>query len=249
MAFPQLVGATTGFADAAFSFDINVPAGTQDGDVMFAVFGSNNAGATTWNAPAGWTKLYEIFNNGASFPTNGHVFMRVASSEPASYTFSLSSSTARNLQGGIVTYTGVAASPLGANSGGANSEALSATMPTPDITTLSADVLVLRIWQCSSITTLGSGDYIDPVSAGIAARERFQAFASSGPRAILLADEEQATPGATGVENASQNEVNAHNTFTISLKGSVPIEVVRPDAILLQTNDTKTLANLQRDVP
>ncbi|MEU5596680.1 hypothetical protein [Streptomyces sp. NPDC020298] len=73
---------------SATSLACNVPANTADGDVMVAITSRPSSSATV-STPTGWSAL-------PNFPTtnsNGtalYGFYRVASSEPASYTFSFS---------------------------------------------------------------------------------------------------------------------------------------------------------------
>src|SRR5207253_5710868 len=66
----------------ATSFVLNVPAGVQDGDVLIAAI---SAGAGTISAPSGW--------NGLVAGTNRQTWSHTASSEPASYTWTIASAT------------------------------------------------------------------------------------------------------------------------------------------------------------
>jgi len=65
---------------AGTTITINVPSGVQDGD--FLLLHVQASGSTAWGALAGWTVLWQGPTGG--FP-NRSVWYRVASSEPASY--------------------------------------------------------------------------------------------------------------------------------------------------------------------
>ena len=65
------------------STTVSVPAGTADGDLMIAALTTGQGGAT---APAGWT-LLGYANSGGGTCSTMYVFYRIASSEPASYSF------------------------------------------------------------------------------------------------------------------------------------------------------------------
>lgn len=77
----SFVGATMLNTDAGSGATVNVPAGVQDKDFLFAAsFAKNSNG---FNAPTGWAKLGG-FNSGATM----ELFVRKAGgAEPASYTF------------------------------------------------------------------------------------------------------------------------------------------------------------------
>jgi hypothetical protein len=76
---------------------INVPAGTADGDVMVAMVLTGTG--TTAATQASWTTL----DSQTTGPT-ARSFYRIASSEPASYTFTVVD--AQTSTGAIVTYSG-----------------------------------------------------------------------------------------------------------------------------------------------
>src|SRR5205823_9232354 len=90
---------------AATSIALSVPAGTQQNDVMLAQIdtkGSSGA-VPAITAPAGWTLIRNDASGGAFQQA---LYSHVAtSSEPASYTWTLSLSVAAS--GGIASYSGV----------------------------------------------------------------------------------------------------------------------------------------------
>ncbi|MFI1535564.1 hypothetical protein [Streptomyces anandii] len=77
---------TSTITDASLA--CNVPTGTTDGDVMVAIV-SRPSGTATVSTPSGWDVLsgFPVQNSGGITLAG---FYRVASSEPASYTFSFS---------------------------------------------------------------------------------------------------------------------------------------------------------------
>ena len=101
MAITRTLTATTAQLNSAgTSLAINVPSGISNGDVMITVLELN--AAVTITQPGGWT------NVGSGFPvTNGtnvlDAWYRVASSEPASYTWTFGSAKC-NI--GCIAYSG-----------------------------------------------------------------------------------------------------------------------------------------------
>jgi hypothetical protein len=94
---------------------VPVPAGTQDGDQLIAVIGAILQ--TTITPPAGWT-LIQAQDAGANLRVWS--YRRLASGEPANYTWTLASSTKNH--GIMLGYTGVdSTSPVTATSGTSSS--------------------------------------------------------------------------------------------------------------------------------
>jgi hypothetical protein len=97
---------------ASTSFTINKPAGTlQDGDLMIAVL-SWTTGSTladlTATAPSGWTKQDEVYNGGDGWDHQLAVFTRTyASGDPATWSGTLSASSAKVKVSGTCAYRGV----------------------------------------------------------------------------------------------------------------------------------------------
>lgn len=75
-----------------------VPTGTTNGDLILAFVAVSNT--DTVSAPAGWTPVAQ--HTGANL--RAYLWRRVASSEPASYTFT--ANTSGNLRATLVTYRG-----------------------------------------------------------------------------------------------------------------------------------------------
>jgi hypothetical protein len=93
---------------AGTSLVTNVPAGVRDGDLLIAVIGFQNSTTGTWTPPAGWTSVIEnqlASSSGvADTAPRVSVFLRVADNEPASYTWT--ASTSDGLSGFCLAYRG-----------------------------------------------------------------------------------------------------------------------------------------------
>ena len=93
--------ATSAPSTAATSIAINVPPGTANGDVMVAFISARTNSSNVITAPSGWTLLRRDGFNADPFVTVA-VYTRSASSEPASYTWTLNSTV--NIAGAIASY-------------------------------------------------------------------------------------------------------------------------------------------------
>lgn len=77
---PTLIGCAGGSSPDTNTFNVNVPAGVQDGDLLVLATASRNCDIAD---PAGWIKRIEV---DVSSDEWNHVYTKVASSEPAYYT-------------------------------------------------------------------------------------------------------------------------------------------------------------------
>jgi hypothetical protein len=75
-------------ASGSTSLVVNVPI-VRDGDLMLA-FGASGFSTRMLSPPAGWTQLFRVDYSGTIGTFKHHCWWRVASSEPATYTFTLS---------------------------------------------------------------------------------------------------------------------------------------------------------------
>jgi hypothetical protein len=75
----------------ADSTTIAVPSGTIDGDVMVAIFGGIGTSSSSVNLPAGWTSIGSVERSTGVDTIFMQAAYREASSEPASYNYSLNS--------------------------------------------------------------------------------------------------------------------------------------------------------------
>ncbi len=149
--------ATTGVAgNAVKSITLNVPSGVANGDELIAALTIQNT-TPAMTAPGGWTLVTSISNATA----NGQirVYRRIASSEPASYTWTTNSNG--RLQGVMRAYrnSDTTVTPFG--SGQANSSSTVVTAP-GQTTTLDRSMLV---WVGAEFTVdaLTSSSYSSPL--------------------------------------------------------------------------------------
>jgi hypothetical protein len=130
--------ATTVNTTASSSLTIPRPAGTAAGDVLVASLALNGSGVA--NAPFGWVQMAAVTSI-----TNPklYAYYRVATaSEPASYTWSLTSAVANS--GGVARYSGVdIANPLASTVSTASSSASVAVLTVPGVTTASPEAMLV----------------------------------------------------------------------------------------------------------
>lgn len=111
-----------------------MPSGTQNGDVLIAQVGCTGGTGATITPPSGWTL---IRSDDSTTVIKMSLYYRIASSEPASYNWTVD--TTRSIIGNMTGYSGceVTASPIDANGGQSNASSTSITAPS--ITTTVAD--------------------------------------------------------------------------------------------------------------
>ena len=116
---------------------VSVPTGTTNGQLMIALIEMVTSLSGTLNTPIGWTQI-DI----APSSTNQNVlFYRVASSEPASYTFQSSSANATSVSGIIITLSNTSTiTPIDQHSTAVANES---THTTPAITPTNNNSLIL----------------------------------------------------------------------------------------------------------
>ena len=81
------------------SLVIGKPAGTVDGDLLIAIVSGEDDGATI-TPPAGWTQIFSLVSSGGF---QAVAWYRVASGEPASFTFT--STLSHEMDGGVMRYS------------------------------------------------------------------------------------------------------------------------------------------------
>jgi hypothetical protein len=181
------------------SWVISKPAGTVDGDLLVGFFSYLNAATLT--LPSGWAHV--TGSPAIVIVTAKYAFVwKIASSEPASWTFSTSGSNL-GFVGLVVRYTGILAAPAPV-AGLATSTTSSVTAPA--VTTLTADSLVIRAAFGDNATTLS--------------------FASGTSRALVggsgdlirVVDQDQVTVAATPTDVATANTANNMAAFTVAFK-------------------------------
>ncbi len=165
------------------------PQGLQAGDAMVA--GITVSGTPTVTAPAGWTL---VRNDSRSSTLRQVVYVKIAgSSEPASYTWTFSSSA--GAAGEISAYIGVdQTTPVDASAG--QSSASSTSISVPSVTTTSDGDLLVALFGIATNAT------ITPPSAMLA---QASATATAGKDKVAseLADQIAGPAGATQARTAS----------------------------------------------
>ena len=136
---------------SASTLSIAVPAGTLAGDVMIAAIATTPSTGTGITAPAGWT-LIKAVNQASGSGSRISTFYRVATAtEPASYTWTLTTSHTGAV-GGIVSYSGVDNSnPIDVSASAAT--ASSSTHTAPTVTTTLANDMLVTVHEYASAAT------------------------------------------------------------------------------------------------
>jgi Calcineurin-like phosphoesterase len=174
------------------SISIAKPAGAAQGDLLLAVVGHQSGAATSMNPPTGWTAVpntdYSDLNNARI-----HAWYKVAgTSEPSSYTFTLTGS-GQAISGGILAITGASGAPINASLGQVT-PTHTLFLAAPSITTTAPRTLLVYGG------VINQPLFITPPAF---MRERFDA-GTSGPYNIEteVATQALTTMGATGVRTA-----------------------------------------------
>jgi hypothetical protein len=182
---------TSAPAVAASGITIGVPTGTRDGDVMVA-FIAARANSNHISGPPGWALLREDTFGSSPYVTVA-TYTRTASSEPATYTWTLNSSV--NVAGSIVSYFncgGVDASSGQGNAAGTfSSTAPGVTVPGGDIHDLLLEMFSPSAGVGFTAVTLPAGttQRLNFGTSGISeamGEERLSAGGATGSRTAVL---------------------------------------------------------------
>lgn len=177
------VGIETSVSSSGTSRTTNVPAGVVDGDVMLAFVQINDAGMTI-NTEPGWTLVYLHTPLGITVTTA--LYIRVASSEPASYTWDGWSSSRNRVT--HVAYRNVdaaniidvyATTPYGVTS----------TVVAPSVTTTTVNTMMVVCIHVDDTSSTGVASYPGSMT------ERQN---TTNVNATQIYDEPIAATGATG---------------------------------------------------
>lgn len=192
------VAATTGSGpNPSTSIVINKPAGTVDGDVLICAFFANITAPQTISPPAGWTAGPTLLST-----DRFSVFYKVASGEPASYTFTCNGTA--SWCGVMASYRGVDnATPIDVAGTIANS--LTAT----SVTTLTPNTMLVGLAGASDAVTV-----ITP--PGSMTGRGF--VHPDGFSNAELADETVPGTGATGTRTWTTTGAGRPKTVLIALK-------------------------------
>lgn len=196
MAITQVNTPTSSTASST-TIVLNVPTGTSDGQQMLAVVGWAGGTGVAITPPSGWTLIRRV---DSTTVVGEAVYRRTASSEPASYTWTLDTSTTNS--GQMITYAGVdTASPIDAENGQSNASSVNVTAPS--ITTVTANTMLVFVGGLAGAVT-----FTPP--SGFTERTDV----NSG----TIADKIQAATGATGTVTATASGAGLNIGFLIALK-------------------------------
>lgn len=145
---PSWRSSTSAAPGVSLNLTLSVPPGVVNGDILFAFIRSGRGSGTTVTPPSGWTQ--QVFSN--TDPVV-YAFSRVASSEPASYTWTRSGNNGN--------FEGVMAAISGASSvftvGATSFASPSATGTATSISLTSPPALVLAAYHVNFSPTISSG--------------------------------------------------------------------------------------------
>lgn len=194
---------STAQVNSGSSTSINLPAGVQDGD--FLLLFSNETDTITFNAAAGWTSL--LVQATQTSTRVMHIYWRVASSEPASYTVGWSASISGQV--GMVCCSGTAtSSPVDVS--GSNNNVSGTSVQANTITTVTDNDLLLGVFFSVSASTWtppgGMNEDID---------------AQNSTRSFEAVDLLLGAHGATGNKTATSSVSAANAAALIAVKPAV----------------------------
>lgn len=198
----SFVELATAYDSSNTELTCNIPSGTQNGDMMFAVVHVNTSGQTV-NTPTGWT-LHSTYDP-SSVTAIMYVFYKEAFSEPTNYTFDGWSTDRARVT--IATYRNVAAnSPVDVYNNGYNTSA-SFNIDALSLTTTEPNTMLLLFacWDTSGLASIDDSD-------GMSIRDE----ANQGTQ-IWLLDEAVVSAGATGDRTVTQSTSLTVGKFWIFL--------------------------------
>ena len=193
---PQVRSISSTTADLATQLTLIRPAGTVAGDLLLAVVGHGVGSRRNLTPPTGWTAVPNTDRaNGKEVRI--HAWYKVAgSSEPPSYTFTLTGGAATAISGGMLDVSGAnSANPINA-SGSQSNGSLSTSVGSPSITTTLPSALLVFGGACNNGSTFtpptGMAEQWDRGTGGSGARVATETATAGFPN-----------PGATGIRTAA----------------------------------------------
>jgi len=188
---------TTGSSSS--SLTLNVPAGTQSGDVMVAHVVVRTAGNTI-TAPTGWTQIVRK-DTGSALSTVAY-YKVASSSEPASYTWNFG--TSGEASGSIGSYIGVNnAAPVDVSNGQLNSS--SNNVDNSGVTTTVAnDMLVYAAGVVQATSVVPPSGFSEGSSS-----------ASNSLTTAEVSNKIDTSSGATGTIHGTENGGTAYSNVTL----------------------------------
>jgi hypothetical protein len=183
------------------------PASVATNDVLIAAVTVSAGTSAITSAPSGWTQI-RAANQGSNVAIVSYYHVVTnATSEPASYSWSLTSGT--HASGGINRYAGVdLSSPIDVSGGASGNN--SASVQAPSLTTTADNDLVVGLFSLNANT-----NFTPP--SGMSERYDVTNTNSSGP-AVESADYAQTIAGSTGTKTATAGTSASWAAQLIALK-------------------------------
>lgn len=216
------------------SLVVNVPTGTQNNDVMVAVIEAGTSNPNIINTPTGWTLL-----NSQTASPNVRTYWRVASSEPASYTWTFNTTT-YNVSGIIASYSGTATSSQINQHAAFTAGTSTTTITAASVTTTVAGCMLVFVGGCNT----ANASFTGPTSF------TQRATPTNTTTSAILADMVQSSAGATGsiTATAATSGNNGGSIIAIAPGPTAPVNTVAPAVtgtttvgqVLTTTNGTWT---------
>lgn len=190
------------------SVAVNVPTGTTNGDLLLAA-ASVSLGATI-TAPAGWTLIRSDNNGGvAASSIKTSLYYRVASSEPASYTWAATEGSASAIRLRVIqaAYSGIdTTNPIDSNSGQCTVPAGSTNQVTsPTVTPTITNGFLVAVWANNAS---GATTFTEP--GGMSSDLDSGGGSSFGVFAHGFAHEQLASSSATGTRTCTVDSTNSN---------------------------------------
>lgn len=192
---------------------ITTPSGTADGDLLIAQFQTNNQ-APTVTAPAGWTTKDSDTTN-----ANSYLFYKIAASEGASYTFSISNAGGNQaVSGGIIALRNASqSSPFDQQSKNVDTTSDTTANGTAVTPTISPESLLLAfVCSKSSAATTSAYAVANNNPTWTEAWDQTATNTTSGNIALAYASYNFIT--TTGAFTASMTASNVSTTYLCSIR-------------------------------
>lgn len=196
---------------AASSLALSVPSGVVNGNLLLAFHGNDAGTANALTPPAGWT-LVRNENDGGGFTFRLVCYYRIASSEPASYTWTMA--TGAEAVAICIALSGHETTPTIVSSG-LQKATKSTTATTTGLTPSAADDYLLVAMLADNLGATISGTY----TQNAALTSQVAGLKPAGNTVMLgLGTQQLASAAATGTRNGTFSVSYANIGIMISVK-------------------------------
>jgi hypothetical protein len=236
--------ATTGQSATSGTIVVNVPTGVADGDLLLAAV-SNPSGNGTWSNMTGWEEIPNTTNCMESQGTSSNLsdcdaalFYRIASSEPASYTFTNTKSNHGNA-GVIVAYRGIR-NPypvhlmnVAKSEGSGNSSTTVSKAPYQlnTLNVINSDMLVVNFYCCGNDVSSGAITFTMPASPWNTRATVSASIAATFNGAVAVTDK----LGATDLPTVTASVSSGWVVFSVAIAPAPAAAAGLPEPIRLYT--------------